>query len=124
MPYKDPAAQRAYQLERMKQARTEWLLANGPCNCGSWEDLQVDHIDPNLKVSHRIWSWSPARRAAELAKCQTLCLPCHKRKTREEWFEKKAPHGTNARYVSQNHRCRCSECRDAHRITNAKYRKG
>lgn len=38
------------------------------------------------------------------------------------WTKKRRPiqHGTHTGYVK--YRCRCSECREAHRITNARYR--
>lgn len=69
----------------MVPRRERWLRENGPCqHCGSWENLEVDHIDPATKDAHTssIWSWpDPARRASELAKCQVLCAPCHQRKT-------------------------------------------
>jgi hypothetical protein len=44
-------------------------------------NLDVDHVDANSKVTHRIWSWSDSRRAAELAKCVVRCEPCHIAKT-------------------------------------------
>lgn len=86
MPYKDPSKQSSYQNEWLKNRRLKWLVENGPCiRCGSAEDLQVDHIDAGAKVTHRVWSWSNARRAAELAKCQVLCRSCHSRKTAESY---------------------------------------
>jgi len=88
MPYKNKAHQRQFQRERNVRLRREWLEAHGPCKCGSWIDLQVDHIDPAKKVSHRIWSWSKERREAELAKCQPLCLECHKAKTRSQYRQR------------------------------------
>jgi hypothetical protein len=82
MPYADPAVQSAYQNEWMKRRRREWLQQNGPClDCGTWEDLTVDHVDASRKVSHRVWSWTKARRDAELAKCVARCWPCHLAKT-------------------------------------------
>lgn len=83
MPYKDPNRQRDYQARWIKKRRHDWVRKNGPCEvCNSDEGLQVDHIDPNEKVSHRIWSWSEARRAVELAKCWVLCFNCHNAKTK------------------------------------------
>ena len=74
---------RAY--EKIKQCRNRWFQAHGPCVlCGSWEKLELDHIDPSTKVSHRVWSWSENRRAEELLKCQILCEACHMSKTREQ----------------------------------------
>lgn len=82
MPYADPARQREYMRLWMKRRRDEWVAENGPCiDCGSFENLQVDHIDAEFKVTHRVWSWSKKRREAELAKCVVRCRPCHAKKT-------------------------------------------
>lgn len=83
MPYKDKEKQRAFQNEWIKTRRAAWTKEHGPCiSCGGTENLQVDHIDPAQKVSHRIWSLSRVKQEIELAKCQVLCYECHKRKTR------------------------------------------
>lgn len=109
MPYADIKDQRRWQRERNASIRTAWLRANGPCRrCGSWEDLHVDHVDPGLKVSHKVWSWSPERRAVELRKCQVLCVDCHKEKTRSEAWRPLA-HGTRGGY---DRGCRCASCRE------------
>lgn len=85
MPITDRQAKRAYDRERYAGFRREWIAANGPCQqCGSSKDLEVDHIDPTTKLSHRVWSWSRVRREAELAKCRVLCGSCHQRKTSAE----------------------------------------
>jgi hypothetical protein len=82
MPYADQDAQRAYQREWLARRRQEWIKSNGPCvDCGSWEDPEVDHANASDKVTHRVWSWSKARRDAELAKCVVRCGPCHEKKT-------------------------------------------
>lgn len=75
-----------YQYKHRPAARrAEWLRVNGPCQiCRSKKDLEVDHIDPSTKVSHRIWGWRGERRNLELAKCQVLCKRCHKKKTKEQ----------------------------------------
>jgi 5-methylcytosine-specific restriction endonuclease McrA len=81
-PEKQRAAQAAWYQSVVRQRRTDWLAKNGPCRkCGSSDRLEVDHINPADKVSHAVWTWSDERRAAELAKCQVLCKPCHLRKT-------------------------------------------
>lgn len=67
---------------KMMQTRCDWLEANGPCKqCGSWSWLEVDHIIPEDKENHAVWSWKKERRDAELAKCQVLCHDCHKIKS-------------------------------------------
>jgi hypothetical protein len=80
--YKNPELQRAYQLTWLRKRREAWLKGNGPCvDCGSWGNLEVDHVDASTKVSHRVWSWSLARRTSELSKCVVRCKQCHARKT-------------------------------------------
>lgn len=83
MPYADREAQRAYQREWCRRRRLEFLDGRWCVHCGETdtEKLEIDHIDPKTKVSHRIWSWSEDRRKAELKKCQVLCHACHETKT-------------------------------------------
>lgn len=81
--------------------------------CGMIEELEIHHIDPTIKVSHRIWSWAPARRNAELAKCEVLCHDCH---LKETWQGRRALHGTTTRY--NKWRCRCPACRTAKAMVN------
>jgi len=85
MAYKDPEQQRAFQREWLARRRQAWIDEHGPCvDCGGSDRLEVDHIDPALKVSHSVWSWSKARRDAELAKCVVRCYRCHKKKSATE----------------------------------------
>jgi hypothetical protein len=82
MPYADATVQRNYQRRWIAERREAWIRKHGPCiDCGTWDDLQVDHVDASAKVSHRVWSWSITRREAELAKCVVRCHPCHVKKT-------------------------------------------
>ena len=77
MPYKDWSRQRDYQ-KAWKRARKAEFLGSARCyNCGSTEDLQLHHLDPEQKQSHRIWSWSRERILTELSKCVILCYECH-----------------------------------------------
>lgn len=105
---------RAYHRQWMRRRRDEWFAANGPCvQCGSWERLELDHVNPAEKEHHAVWSWRKDRREAELAKCQVLCHDCHLAKSNRERAST-APCGTYARYKAG---CRCDECRRA----NAEY---
>jgi hypothetical protein len=108
---RDRSKLRAAQREWLQRRRRAWLEANGPCvKCGSWDDLEVDHIDPRAKVEHRVWSWAEARRLAELAKCQVLCRPCHWAKCFTDGSVQVSEHGMVRRY---DNGCRCDECRAA-----------
>lgn len=68
----------------MAARRAEWFADKVCVDCGTADDLELDHVDPTQKVSHRIWSWSRERREAELAKCVARCHDCHLTKSRRE----------------------------------------
>jgi hypothetical protein len=85
VPYVDLDQKRQCQRRWVAQRRALWLEENGPCVlCGSSSDLQVDHVDPETKVNHSVWSWSKLRRDQELSKCRVLCEPCHRQKSAGE----------------------------------------
>lgn len=117
MPYKNIENKRKLERERNRARRIEWFNKNGPCSCGSRERLELDHIDPETKIDHKIWSWSDQRRSEELAKCQVLCYNCHKEKSRKEKFREIPAHGTIARYKHKRFPCKCEYCKEA----NAKH---
>jgi len=110
VPYKDRKKHNAWNLAKMKRIRREWFKKSGPCvDCGSWKNLETDHIDPATKVSHKVWSWSEQRRSEELAKCVVRCHDCHRKKTNAQ-LARPITHGTIAGYHRQ---CRCLLCRVA-----------
>lgn len=117
MPYADPEQHRAYMREWKAKRRAEFFAGKACVRCGSTDRLELDHVDPTKKVSHKIWTWSLERRDAELAKCQILCHEHHLEKTR---LDGEPPHGTHSRYVHRG--CRCGACRAAHAAQNAQYR--
>lgn len=120
MPYKDKAKQNAYQTRRIRARRDAWFAIHGPCaHCGNASNLEVDHIDPSQKVSHRIWTWTPARLNAELVKCQVLCRNCNENKNavlKTVFYM----HGTRAGY--DNRGCRCASCTAANTEHHRNYR--
>jgi hypothetical protein len=116
MPYKSRAEQSAFTLRRMKAIRDSWFAGKCCVWCGSVERLELDHIDPSQKESHKIWGWSEVRRNAELSKCRVLCHRCHKQRS-DGQMRKPLIHGTLTTYMS--HKCRCTQCRGA----NNEYRR-
>ena len=95
---------------KMKAKRDAWISENGPCShCGSFDRLEVHHVDPMLKVSHNVWSWRESRRIEELSKCIPLCRECHQKETGKQ-FSKGVVHGTSLAYSKG---CRCRPCTDA-----------
>ncbi|AVI04753.1 HNH endonuclease [Mycobacterium phage LifeSavor] len=117
MPMATKEARREYQRQWIAKRRADFFADKRCVKCGSTEELNLDHIDPTKKVSHNIWSWSQVRRDAEIAKCQVLCLPCHKDKTAADRKYKRL-HGHVGTYDRWG--CRCGLCKAAKRVKNAK----
>lgn len=107
MPYKNPNVQREYQRTWIAARRALFFEDKVCRRCGSKEDLELDHIDPSAKWSHRIWSYSWDRIMKEVAKCQVLCRACHLEKTLED-HDNLREHRTEVAYVKYH--CRCDEC--------------
>jgi hypothetical protein len=103
MPMATKEEQREYQRLWMARRRAEFFTGKACVDCGAVEDLQIDHLDPALKVSHVVWSWAQERREAELAKCVVRCRECHKIR------HGKGSHG----HGGYKRGCRCSVCRAA-----------
>lgn len=114
MPYKNRKKQNDYQLKRYHRLRQAWFDENGPCaQCGSNENLEVDHIDPSKKITHTLWSRSKAFREKELSKCQVLCHSCHKEKTlKDQHIAAQLKHGKTTTMYRNG--CRCEACRAIH----------
>jgi hypothetical protein len=120
MPLATIEAQRAYQRQWMADRRSDWFKRNGPCiDCGSWKNLEIDHIDPSKKIDHRVWSWSEQRRVEELSKCVVRCKDCHKKKTAADRAAR-MKHGTYGMWIGRH--CRCELCCVAMRIYKKDYR--
>jgi hypothetical protein len=102
---------KVYQREWVAARRNKYVSELGPCFfCGSNENIQIHHVDPEQKESHKIWSWREDRIKAELAKCVPMCDPCH---NKFHGLLKRKPlvHGTLHGY--QRYKCRCDECKKA-----------
>lgn len=65
------------------RARIIELLGGKCTKCGSTENLQFDHIDPTSKDFNISSNLDSVRLWQELMKCQLLCEPHHREKTRQ-----------------------------------------
>ena len=78
MPYRNPEALREYQRRWVAERRAAALEGKACARCGDTDGpFDFHHVDPAEKVTHKVWSLSAAKRAAELAKCIVLCRSCH-----------------------------------------------
>ena len=84
LPYTDPEKKREYDRKWVANRRREFFEDKSCVDCDSREGLELDHVDPAEKVTHRVWSWSQDRRDAELAKCVVRCGSCHDKKSAGE----------------------------------------
>lgn len=92
-------------------------LLGGVCvECNSTNNLEFDHVIPE-DLGFRIGShlgFSLEYVLPELQKCQLLCKPCHKVKTKSDVSARPSvpiKHGTAGGYTNRG--CRCQECKNA-----------
>jgi len=112
MPMATKELQREYGRKWVAQRRADFF-ADKKCEwCGSTDELQLHHRDPETKIASVIWSWSEKRRLEEIEKCIVLCGPCHRKhhaklKTESAW----RTHGHASYY--RWYGCRCDLCKKA-----------
>ncbi len=117
MPLATREERRRYAREWKARRRREWFAGKCCAFCKSEDHLEIDHIDPRLKVDHKVWSWAEERREIELSKCRVLCHKCH---ADRHSADQRRPirHGTNNGYLKK---CRCEACTRAHCECNREY---
>jgi 5-methylcytosine-specific restriction endonuclease McrA len=112
-------------LKYYRDRRTEWLIKlGGRCvECGSTDDLHLDHKDPSSKLLElgKQWALEKSVVDTEVEKCQILCSSCHRVKSTLERGQTPArgTHGT----LSSYRYCRCSECKTAWNNHSKLYRR-
>jgi len=72
-----------YKKNWIKKRREDFFKNKSCVKCGSIDKLELDHINPEDKITHSVWSRNETFRKIELAKCQVLCHTCHKEKSNE-----------------------------------------
>ena len=124
----DPALMREYKRLWVAKRRSDWFEGKGPCRlCWSYKNLELHHLDPKEKESHRIWSWNIERIDREYKKCTILCQDCHSRvhvHIRKEDARASNVHGTENMYSSSMFECRCELCTMAHAVWMRNFRRG
>lgn len=112
---------REYQREWMhnRKIKAQQYLGTSCVSCGSEDNLEFDHKNPNTKVKdvNKLLSGSWEKLKIELDKCQLLCEVCHKLKSDEE-MRTPIVHGT---YAGYNRNCKCAECMNALRLHKESY---
>lgn len=104
----------------MRKRREEYFRGKVCVTCQGSDNLELDHIDPEHKISHRIWSWTKAKREAELAKCQPMCHTCHKKKSDEAQLKPVCSRGHDKEITGRDTNGSCAECR---RENHRRYRR-
>jgi hypothetical protein len=109
---------------REKRKNLALKMLGGKCvKCNATENLQFDHIDPNMKIStiSSMLTSNIVMFIAEIEKCQLLCYACHLKKSAEcgdyVYKRKRWEHGVSG-YI--NHKCRCITCVDSYKDYRAK----
>lgn len=128
-PIADPEERRKYNREWIAKRKAAYFEGKSCVDCGSTENLEVDHVDPSTKlpglktttkVSKRtahLWTMSDERRSVELAKCVPRCRTCHQAKTSRERAATRK-HGQTLYKMG----CRCSICSQSQSERLARYR--
>ena len=117
---------KSYMLRRYHERRTAAIeRLGGQCaQCGSKDDLQLDHIDwrdKSFGVS-KLWSCSKERFDQEVEKCQVLCEPCHIEKSRTDISEIRGGITHGKYWAAYKKKCDCDACQQFKRDHNAKRR--
>ena len=102
---------RKYSKTYYRQRRSELLnRLGGECViCGSTENLEFDHVDPNTKSLSigKLLSYSKETVDEELKKCQLLCKECHKAKTKEYLKQRPVEKRWTSPFDSKSKFCIC-----------------
>lgn len=105
-----------------KRALAVALLGDKCSRCGSTERLEFHHPDPTTKTYYSgTWnSMSDARLREEVSNCVLLCKECHEKESIKQAGKQvaKGTHGT----LSSYRYCKCSQCREAKRLWQIKYK--
>lgn len=94
----------AYMKTRYQQRRelAHSILGRACANCGSLDNLEIDHIkweDKAFKMN-KLWNCAYATFLEELNKCQILCRSCHIEKSRQDIRAIKLQRGGGNQYGS------------------------
>ena len=84
--------------------------------CGSTENLELHHRNPDEKLSNKFWAWREQPREEGLAKCDLLCRKCHFKETVKTRGFYRYAHGTVLCYDKT--KCRCELCRTAKAVSD------
>jgi 5-methylcytosine-specific restriction endonuclease McrA len=98
-----------YQRRNERRRQMAFNILGRKCvRCGSTENLQFDHKNPEEKTAKlsRFWSAEEHVFIREVLKCQVLCKKCHDKKTKND-VTINAKHGSASMWQKG---CRCKIC--------------
>lgn len=119
------AYMKKYMLNRYHERRSKTIVSLGSkcIDCGSIDNLEIDHKDHLAKTLDiaKLWSVAESRYLEEIGKCTLRCKPCHIDKTIRERgkLPAKGTHGT----LSSYRYCKCDECKSANAKWNREYKR-
>ncbi len=115
------AYMRDYNLARYHRIRAAAIeKLGGKCiDCGSSENLEFDHVDPETKERNisALLSYSKQKLEIELKKCVLRCSTCHSSRTKAQ---REVSHGGGK---TGKRGCYCTLCKPKKTEYNKEYRK-
>ena len=99
---------------RCRQVWLDWKKDKTCAHCGSSEAIEADHLGEKVhECSHTCW-WTchggPEALKKELAKCQPLCMPCHRIKSKKERGVQTQPQILRLRKIINDEKIRVAAC--------------
>ena len=111
MPYKDATKRRDYSRGWIAERKQKYLHQLGECYfCGSAENIEPHHVDPDEKLDTHFWSWEESRLLHELYKCVALCGSCHKK---FHGLVRRIAMDQSGETTGYRRGCRCQICKTA-----------
>ena len=105
---------------RCRQVWLDWKKDKTCAHCGSSEAIEADHLGEKVHECSHIGWWTchggPEALKKELAKCQPLCMPCHRIKSKKERGVQTHPRILRLRKIINDEKIRVAACECGGRV--------